>query len=90
MWTAKYKEIDRNGLRPEVKVTVIFTNGIDEIENTYEVLPADLKTDSFTGIVQHQIDILNSKDVQLTKTDIVLEQAIDPIKIDPLPIDLIL
>lgn len=85
MYQAKYKNIDKSGFNPEVKVTVVYSNGVNEIENTYDVLPEDLTSDKFKKLVQNQIDILNEKE-NLQDTDSLLETEI---KIDSSPVDTI-
>lgn len=78
MWTAKFKTIDKNGLRPEMKVTVIYYNDVDSTvyENIYDVSPEDLKSDTFLGIVQAQLDILNLKDDKNISTNITLDDLV--------------
>lgn len=74
MWQYKYKNIDRNNLRPEIKVTVFFTNGTDSFEKEYEVLPIDLKTETFTGLLEEQVNLLNEKDTVIENVDIIVEK----------------
>lgn len=81
MYIAKYINIDKSGLNPELKVTVLFSNGTNEIENTYDVLPKDLESDTFKTIVQNQLDILNAKEnVQKTDLDALIDTEISIIK----------
>lgn len=72
MWIVKYKQIDRNGLRQEVKVTALFTNGRETIEKEYEVMPQDLRADTFTSMLQTQVNLLNDKDAVIQGADIVI------------------
>lgn len=81
MWTSKFKNIDKNGLRPDLKVTVEFTDGQTVYEKEYNIFPSDLKSDSFAGMVQEQIDILNAKDDVVTTTDIAVDKAVPIIKL---------
>ena len=62
MWKAKYKVIDKQGLKAELKISVVYFNDQDNVtyEQDYDVLPSDFN--NFAGITQPQIDILNAKD----------------------------
>lgn len=82
MWNAKYKQIDRGGLRQELQVVVLYYNDIDDTtyEKVYDVLPIELDSPSFQGLVQNQIDILNAKnDAKLDTTNLV-DKTISEIK----------
>ncbi len=77
MWTAKYKQIDKSGLNPEIKVFVEFSDGVTTYEKDYAILPSELET-SFPKTIQAQVSILESKDaVQKTDLDALIDTQID-------------
>lgn len=78
MWQAKYKIIDKSGLAPELKVTILYFNDTNSIETTYSVLPMDLNGESFKQTIQDQIDILNSKEnLKSSDLDVLVDTAVD-------------
>lgn len=80
MWNSKYSKIDKTGLRPDLKVTVIFSNDTDDTvyEQEYNVSPEDLNSDTFAGVIQSQIDILNAKDnIKQAEIDVLIDQPIE-------------
>lgn len=88
MWTAIYKTIDKSGFDLGLKVTVLYSNGIDNAEKVYDVLPDDLNSGVFKQVIQNQIDILNAKEsVKATDLDaLVNTDVITEIKIDSSPV----
>lgn len=84
MWIAKYLNIDKSGLNPEVKVFVEFSNDSNEIkyERSYEILSSELNT-SFPKLIQNQIDILDAKDgIEKTDLDVLIGTEISVQSID--------
>lgn len=77
MWYARYKNIDKGGLRAELIITVLYSNDSDDTtyENDYFVLPDGLN-DNFPVLVQAQIDILNAKDVKILDNIMLVDQNI--------------
>lgn len=78
MWHAKYKNTSRNGLNPELNVTIVFYNDFDDssYEDNYYLLPDDFNMKSIQEIVQKKIDFLNYKDMKLANTDIVINNNV--------------
>lgn len=72
MWTAKYTNVDKSGLKPELVVTVEFSNGDQTLTRDYTVMPADFP-DGLADPIQFQVDILNAKD---TVTDQAISVAV--------------
>lgn len=74
MWQANYKFIDRNGVRPEIKVCVVFTSGKESFESIYDILPEDFKSQAFSDLIQSQLDILNNKDAIISAVNFVPDE----------------
>ena len=74
MWTYKITNKDRNGFRPEVKITVEFTNGKDTLEKIYEILPEEYGT--LDSQIQSQLDILNHKEAIIISASIISVSSI--------------
>lgn len=77
MWNAKYKTIDKEGLRPEIKVTVMFISDDNRIlESEYEILPQELDSENFINKIQDQLNILNAKDL-ISDTVLLINKPIE-------------
>lgn len=77
MWQAQITNIDTFGLKPELAVTVTYSNDSDDrvYESPYEVLPEDLNGDTFNAVIQAQVDILNTKDAATVDTAALTDTA---------------
>lgn len=89
MWSAKYTNVDKSGLQPELIVSVEFSNDVDVTTyiKVFTVMPVDLDSDGFNSQIQAQVDILNAKDAfPLEKVTAVLGKAISvsEVKVAPL------
>lgn len=87
MWKATYKNVDKTGLQPELKVTVEYTNDNDSAAylREYTVMPVDFGSDGFNAILQTQIDILDAKDA--ITIDAITAVVDKPILLKPTPVE---
>ena len=83
MWSARYLNIDKSGLHPEVQARIEFFNDVDSTvyQKDFAVLPEDIDSDGFKQILQSQIDILNAKDA--VTNDMIDSVIAKPIEITP-------
>lgn len=89
MWKAAYKKVDKSGLRPDLVVTVEFSNDVDDTTYLldYACMPQEFDSDGFKAGLQGQIDVLDAKDVvTLDAIAAVVDKAIDvkPLLVQPI------